>query len=55
MLREIDEQMEVDDPEVIERRIKRDQKRNAWLMRSIAKDISKDIVNRVCHENKNHF
>ena len=31
----------------MERRMKRDQKRNAWLMRSIANDILNDLVMEV--------
>ena len=48
--REIEEQMEMDDPEVVEKMMKRDQNRNAWLLRTIAKKVSNDIVNELVRE-----
>jgi hypothetical protein len=48
--REIEEQIKVDDPEVVKRRIKRDQKSNAWLLRTITKQASNDIVNELVRE-----
>ena len=50
VFREIEEQMEVDDPEVLERRIKRDQKRTAWQLRAIAKEVSNEIINEIVME-----
>ena len=50
VFREIEEQMEVDDPEVVERRIKRDQKRTAWQLRAIAKEVSNEIINEIVME-----
>ena len=42
--------MEVDDPEVVERRIKRFQKRTAWQLRAIAKEVSNEIINEIVME-----
>ena len=50
VFREIEEQMEVDDPEVVERRIKRDRKRTAWQLRAIAKEVSNEIINEIVME-----
>ena len=48
--REIEEQMEVDDPEIIERRIRRDQRKNAWVLRTMAKKVSVDILEELVSE-----
>ena len=48
--KEIEEQMEVDDPEIIERRIRRDQRKNAWMLRTIAKKVSVDILEELVSE-----
>ena len=48
--REIEEQMEMDDPEVVEKMMKRDQNRNAWLLRTIARNVFNDIINELVRE-----